>query len=128
MRKLLLIVALMLVVSVGVQGQIRYAVSDSIAVSVTAIDSTFSQRWETVNIKFVGCSGWVKFAMSASDTTGFKTGAGTAPQQWTFLQAGEVLYLERNASLGIPGLYRLRAKAASGTGVMYLIGTKAVLK
>lgn len=113
---------ILLMLSMSAFGQTtQYAVSDSFAVSTTAFDSTFAEKWQSVNIKF-SVPALIKYAFTPLDTLGFRSGSGTGVKQWIRLEAFEVLEIKYESAT--PGLYRLRGKAVSDAGVCYLDGVK----
>ena len=96
--------------------QSRFAVTDSLAITTTAIDSTFTYPWESVVLWTSGCNALYKIEINAvDDITG---------EPYFRLDAGSFVAIKKDQQLGISGLYRLRIKAVSGTGTVYLFGTK----
>jgi len=94
-----------------------YAHTDSIKVTTTAFDSTFTERWQTASLFSVGCDLWLKMAFSSLDTS-------LTSDQWLRLDEGVTLTITKNTFLGIQGLRRLSAKAVADSGVVYIVGTK----
>lgn len=118
MRKLLLVLAIVFVLVGSSRAQIRYAWSDSIAVTATAKDSAFVVNWETAHLWFRGCTGLIRFAMTSADTTGWDD------KQWIILDPNTIFSITKHKDLGVAGLDRLEFKAASGTGALFIVGTK----
>lgn len=86
-----------------------------IPVTTAKSDTTFtgSDRWETVSIWFDSCDAYIQVG-SPGDTSSIST-------------RDSILVPERTVvSFGVEAkLRRLRYWSASGTGVLYMIGTKA---
>lgn len=111
------VVAFILLMSGLVFGQSRQADSDSLTVTTSADSTRYNPMWETASIKFVGCDGLLKFAISRQDTI-------HTDKTWYSMTDGSSLDISRNRELGIPGVYKVWYKAASGTGALHITGTK----
>jgi hypothetical protein len=127
MKKLVLfgLLFLLAIPAVAQLGTTRFFTSDSMAVSTTKRDTTFStERYESCNILFSGCDGLIRVATSTQDTVGW---TNTTVVKRFFLVPELVPFkITANSALGIVGLYRLDFGAVTGTGIMYIIGTKKV--
>jgi len=123
MKRFVITFCFLLFTTMQASAQTHSQWTDSLVVSETAADTTFTtERWETANIMFVGCDGYVQLSLSPLDTTGW---AGTTSgKNWLYLPEESILVIEKDRDLGIPGLYRLGYKAASGTGALFITGTK----
>jgi len=127
MKRFVLIIALILFPIVFVRGQIARSWTDSLAVSTSSSDTTFStQRWETATLIFSGCDGWIKYALSSRDTLGWSD--DSHGKKWFYLGEGQTLSITANKELRIPGLWRLEYKAALGSGALFITGTKKYYK
>jgi hypothetical protein len=116
---------LIMLLAVAASGQVRFVTSDSIAVTATLADTTFStERYETAYILFVGCNGLIRFATNTQDTVGWALRTGL--KRMIYVPENTAFAVEADRATGIAGLYRLNYGAASGTGIMYIVGTKAV--
>lgn len=93
--------------------------TDSLTVTTVAVDTVFTNIWEIANLKFVGCTGLIKAASSVNDTTGAFTG-----KPWYPMVANEILIIQKDRERGVVGLFRLRYKATSGTGALFITGTR----
>lgn len=120
MKRVLIVLFLCMLWSIAFSQTTQYAVTDSFAVSTTPFDSTFAEKWQSVNIKFT-VPALIKFAFTPLDTAGMRFGAAGV-KQWIRLEAFEVLEIKYEAAT--PGLYRLYGKAVSDAGVCYLDGSK----
>jgi hypothetical protein len=89
----------------------RYFVYDTLAVTVTAVDTTWSTEWEVATIYADTVALYIK--VGAPDVGGW------SERPWIYLPAGLAL------SIGpTPKLKRLSVKTFSGSGVCYIIGYK----
>jgi len=120
--KKLLILFLVALASLGAKSQTAFSWVDSLAVSTSAKDTTFStEKFESATLMFKDCDGWVKFAISSSDTLGWS--AEAYGKKWLYLPEGSSLSITANKELRIPGLYRVEYKG-SATGTLFIFGTK----
>ena len=111
MKNKLIILAIMMLLSFTAANAQYYVWIDTVAVTTTAIDSTFKTRWEECTIKFEGCNGY--FKCGSPDTNNW------ASRKWYYLAAGET------AEFGFrTPLVKLSFKAADGSGRIYLAGYK----
>ncbi len=106
-------------------GQVSMSWTDTLHVTTTAVDTAFStERWESCTLFFSGCTGLIKYAFSTADTTGWA--ADSLGKKWLRLAEGQVFTITTNKELRIPGLKFLAYKAESGSGTLYITGTKRV--
>jgi hypothetical protein len=129
MKRLLVgILLLFPMLSIGQTTTSRFSFQDSLVVTTTKKDTTFTtERFETAEIMFSGCDGLVRFAMSTQDTVGWnRQGPAAKMKHYRLVEEGNILYIVPNKDLGITGLYRLDVRSVSGSGIMYLTGTKKV--
>jgi len=115
-------ITLIALTSEQASAQTRFAWTDSIAVTTSDTVLTFSPRWESVNIWFSGCDGFVKYSIGPGDTAGWSS--CLYGKQYIELSEGMTLTIIKSKDLGIAGLYKIAAKAKSGTGALFLTGTK----
>jgi hypothetical protein len=125
MKKLVLI-GLLLFMFVEARTQTAFSFLDSLVVTTTKKDTTFStERFETFNIKFSGCDGLVRFAMSSQDTVGWdRQGPAAKMRHYILVDEGSVLSVSADKNLRVPGVYKLDVRTVSGSGIMYIFGTK----
>ncbi len=119
MRVALFILCILLLSTVSVSGQTLFTYQDSVAVGTDTTDVIFAGvrtspggllRYAT--FKFEGGNGWL--IVGAPDTTSWATRT-----EWLFLLEGESLSIGPN-----PSVRGVRAKMASGTGVLYVFGLR----
>lgn len=116
--KRLLFILLVLLIPTVILGQVtRQIDTDSLAVSTASTLATYSPRWESANINFVGCTGHLKLAISPADTT-------WTDKKWYIMPAYTTLTVTKSKDLGISGVYKILYKCASGTGALLITGTK----
>ena len=97
----------------------QYIRTDSLAVTTTIKDTTFTPMWNGCRIWFDGCDGLILISSSTDDTTGF------ASRPKVSLDDGEKLEIWHDRFY--PGtVYRIRYEAASGSGTLYIFGYKNV--
>ena len=94
----------------------RFIVSDSLALTTSEIDSTFTYPWESVTIWAVGCDALIKIEINKQDDF--------TDDSFVRIDDGSFITITKNRELGISGVYRVMTKAVSGTGILYMIGTK----
>jgi len=94
------------------QQQMYYLWTDSLAVSTTAVDTTFPRDWDQVTLWSQGCSIFLQFG-SPGDTD------STATRFQIRLESGMGLKIGPEVKLR-----RLIVEAVSGTGTLYLAGIK----
>lgn len=94
----------------------RFAVCDSLALTTAAADSTFTYPWESLTIWTVGCDAYYKIEINRQDELD--------DDPWFRIDEGSFITITKNQALGISGVYRLRVKTVTGTGAMFLFGTK----
>lgn len=118
MKRLLFIAVLLAALSVSQQlsAQVNYMRVDSLAVTTSETDTTYSDRWYILNITFRGCNGLVKFYFTGADTS--------TASPWYVLKEDETLYFEKNDDLGLSGVSRIKVKASSGSGAVFLAGLR----
>lgn len=116
--KRLLFILLFLSLSLSPLYATTYAVVDSISVSDTAVDSTFTQRWIGCSLWFLDCEGWIKFALSPNDTTGWSS------KQWVKLIETQPMHFWPEEPYFSGGLYRLEYRCTTGTGALFITGLK----
>lgn len=110
MKKLIILVMALLLGFAAAQAQ-YYVWVDTVAVTTTAIDSTFDTRWEECTLKFEGCAGY--FKCGSPDTNSWSS------RKWYYLAEGETVEFGFRTPLT-----KLSFKAADGTGRIYLAGYK----
>jgi len=116
--KRFLLFTLLLILPFSILKGTTYAVTDSISVSSTGVDSTFSQRWVGCSFWFLGCEGQVKYATSPNDTTSWSS------KQWTVLSDGQVMQFWPLFPEFPSSLYRLEYRCTTGTGALFISGLK----
>jgi len=109
---------LLLLLPFSILHSTTYAVTDSISVSSTGVDSTFSQRWVGCSLWFLGCEGQVRYATSSADTSGWSS------KQWTVLSDGQVMQFWPLFPDFPSSLYRLEYRCTTGTGALFISGLK----
>ena len=91
----------------------KYLWTDSIKVTTTAIDCTFTQRWESITFWFDGCDATIKVA--APDTFGFTNRCSIKLYEGVPYSFGPATPLKR-----------LLMKASVDSGTCYLVGYKTI--
>ena len=118
MKKLLFCLLFALPLAATDNPYLRYSDTDSLAVTTVAVDTTFSNRWENVTLFANGCDILVKMAMFPSDSTSWAT------RPYNLILDGTSLEIVPNNDLYISGLERLKYKASSGSGALFISGTR----
>lgn len=116
MKYFMLLIVFIIVLCGPVSGQLlstRYYWSDSIKVTATAVDCTFTERWDYVTFWADGCN--LLYKASAPDTNGITF------RQRQFLYDGQVKTFGPSTPLK-----RLILWAASDSGVVWVEGYKRV--
>ena len=106
----LLTIALPTTVGSGVLGHF-YTWVHALPVSNTSVDSTFTYRWESVTVYADTVE--LMLRIGAPDT------ASWSSREWLYIPKGGVLYFGPTNKLR-----RLEYKTVTGTGMLYMFGTK----
>lgn len=117
MKRLLLIGMLLLIPTMLSAQKTREFDSDSLTVTTTPNWAKYPTMWESATITFTGCTGQIKLAMSANDTT-------WTDKTWFMMPANSSLVVTKNPMLGIVGIFRAYYRCVSGTGAMLITGTR----
>ena len=91
---------------------------DSLAVTTTEVDTTFSPRWNGCCLWFDNCTGLVRFGTTTTDTVSWSS------KKWFKLEENQVMRFMINEYYNANHLWRLEYKAVSGTGILYIVGYK----
>ena len=120
MKRLSFVIVLFFLLSpFTLQSQTLYQWSDSLAVSSTAVDTTFSPMWNGCTLMFEGGDGWIKVGTTPADTVGWST------KSWVKVAQRQPYYVWPTDHH--PNRLRyLKYKVASGTAALFITGYKNV--